>query len=269
MGNNGGWKFWLPSNFTARGAEIDQLIWVLHVLMAILFVGWGIFLVYCLVKFRARPGLKACYTLPKAKTSKYAEIGVAGFEAVLLLGFSMPIWAEVKNAVPEPTAEKTQTIRVIAQQFAWNFHFPGADGKFGKSHIELMDPASNPVGIDRENDPDAADDIWSINIASIPVDTNIRVELMSRDVIHAFSIPVLRVKQDVIPGMKINTWFNVLPEAAGQTHEVHCAQLCGLGHGTMRGTVLFNDAAGHQAWLDEQATYQLPGEDDWDDDEEW
>lgn len=267
MGNNGGWKLWLPTNLTERGAEIDQLINVLHVFMAILFVGWGVFLVYCLVKFRARPGHAACYHLPKAKTSKYAEIGVAAFEAVLLLGFSMPIWAEVKDAVPEP--KDAMTIRVIAQQFAWNFHYAGADGKFGKSHVELMNPASNPVGIDRVNDPDAADDIWSINVLSIPVETNIRVELMSRDVIHSFSIPVARVKQDVIPGMKINTWFNVKPDAVGQTHEVHCAQLCGLGHGTMRGKVTFNTAAGHQAWLDEQASFQLEGEDDWDEDEEW
>lgn len=267
MGNSGGWSMWLPANFTERGSQIDQLITVLHVFMAILFIGWGIFLVYCLVKFRARPGHKASYQLPKAKTSKYAEIGVAGFEAVLLLGFSMPIWAEVKDEIPEPS--DAQTVRVIAQQFAWQFHYPGADGKFGKSHVELMDPATNPVGLDRENDPDAADDIWATNLLSVPVDQNIRVELMSRDVIHSFYVPVLRVKQDVIPGMKITTWFRVEPDAAGQSHDVQCAQLCGLGHGTMRGKIMFQTAAQHQAWLDEQASYQIPSEDDWGDDEDW
>ena len=128
----------LPPDVPKNGHKVDELINLVHWFMGVLFVGWGIFFVYCLVRFRQRPGHQANCELIKAKPFKYAGIGVAIFEAVILLGFSMPIWASVKNDIPPPTDNPVR-IRVVAEQFAWNFHYPGADGKFGRVEPKFID----------------------------------------------------------------------------------------------------------------------------------
>lgn len=200
---------WLPPLLSEHGGQIDHLIDVLHVFMAVLFVGWGIFFVYCLTKYRQRPGRTARYEPVKGTISKYSEVGVGAFEAFLLIGLSMPLWAWYKN---EPPDEKERfEVRVIAEQFQWNFHYPGKDGKFGPTRADLISP-SNPIGL-VETHPDAADDIVSVNEFHVPVGKPIYVRLTTKDVIHSFAIPTMRVKQDAIPGMEIPIWFTVKEDA--------------------------------------------------------
>lgn len=196
---------WLPPQLTHHGGGVDVLIDTLHVFMFLIFVPWGLFFAYCLLKYRARSGHAATYTPIKAKLSKYAEVAVAGFEVVLLVGFSYPVWAEYKNAPPAP--DKRTEIRVIGEQFQWDFHYPGPDGKFGRTNAKLIS-ASNTIGLD-ESDPAAADDIVRVNEFYLPTGRDIYLRLTSKDVIHSFDIPTMRVKQDVIPGMEIPIWFKV------------------------------------------------------------
>lgn len=202
-------SIWLPPDISSHGSPIDNLIAYLHVFMAVLFVSWGIFFAYCLVKFRARAGQRAAYDQIKAKPSKYAEIVVIIIEAALLVGVSMPVWASYRNEPPGKD-KNPLTVRVVAQQFAWNIHYPGADGKFGKTSPALVNETTNPIGLDRDGDPAAADDVVSINNFYIPKDRDIVVRLTSKDVIHSFAVPMLRVKQDVIPGMEIPVWFKAV-----------------------------------------------------------
>jgi len=235
---------YLPTDASKDGYRADQLIDVVHWFMIALFVGWGIFFTYCLVKFRARPGHRANPEHIKAKPSKYLEIGVAIFEAVLLLGWSIPIWASVKNDVPPPNDPHAVRIRVVAEQFAWNFHYPGPDGKFGKTAVERINTATNPLGIDR-NDPDGKDDIVSGELR-LPVNKTIVCEILSKDVIHSFFLPVMRVKQDAIPGMRIPVWFT--PVKTG-TYEVACAQLCGNNHYSMKAIMYIQNQTDYDAWI--------------------
>jgi cytochrome c oxidase subunit 2 len=195
--------------YSEHGGDIDQLIDVLHVFMFLLFIPWGIFFLYCLVRFRERAGHRANYALVKAKISKYAEVGVAIIEMVLLLGFSMPVWAAYKDAPPPP--EKRLEVRVVAEQFQWDFHYPGKDGVFGRTDNSLI-TASNVLGL-VDSDPHAADDIVLVNEFHLPVDQDVYLRLSSKDVIHSFDIPTLRVKQDVVPGMEIPIWFKVTARA--------------------------------------------------------
>lgn len=243
-----GWtiKDSLPPLASARGEKIDRIISIIHWFMGALFVGWGIFFVYCLVKFRARPGAKASCELPKAKISKYAEVGVLAIEAFLLVGLSMPIWAEVKNKVPNE--EDALVIRCVAQQFAWNFHYPGEDGIFGRTSSEFIS-AVNPLGRDFE-DPNGTDDIVTINDMHMPKDRPVLVRLSSLDVVHSFWLPVLRVKQDAVPGMTIPVWFDANRTGKSQ---VACAQLCGNNHYSMIGRLTIHDEDGYQQWLDDSA----------------
>ncbi|MBL4544280.1 MAG: cytochrome c oxidase subunit II [Rhodobacteraceae bacterium] len=198
-------RYWLPQDISAHGSTIDQLIGFLHYFMFVLFIGWGIFFVYCLLKFRARGGATARYEAIKAKPSKYAEIVVICIEAALLIGLSMPVWASYRDE-PPGNDQNPLTVRVIAQQFAWNMHYPGPDGKFGKTKPGLVDETMNPIGLD-ESDPAAGDDIVSINNFYVPKGRDVIVRLSSKDVIHSFAVPMLRVKQDAIPGMEIPLWF--------------------------------------------------------------
>ena len=246
---DGDYGYWLPPNIAKHeyAGQVDLLINVLHVFMVVLFVAWGAFFIYCLMKFRRRAGHSASPGDIKAKPSKYAEIGVAIFEAVLLLGISIPAWAEVKREFPGPDRNPLK-IRVLGEQFQWNFHYAGADGVFGKTSAEKVDTTTNPVGLDR-SDPHAADDFYTGEM-HIPVDRPVIAEVTSKDVIHSFGVGVLRVKQDAIPGMRVPVWFE-----AGKTgkYEISCAQLCGNNHYAMRALMVVHPQAEYEAWAKERA----------------
>jgi cytochrome c oxidase subunit 2 len=271
-------KLGLPINMSVQGAAIDEINAIVHWLMLVLFVGWGIFFIVSLVKFRASKNAKADYTGVKSHLSSLLEAVVAVIEIVILFGFGFPIWAARVTDVPS-TYESVH-LRVVAQQFAWNFHYPGPDGKFGKTRADLVDEQENPVGLDRSSD-NASDDFYTVNQLHVPVNKKIRIDLSSLDVIHSFTLPELRVKQDAIPGMVIPVHFTATmtsdeflkttigTKREGKSLEVTCAQLCGLGHYRMRGFFTVHDDEGYQAWLDEQAEYleEESGGDDWGDDD--
>ena len=243
MRNPFGWG--LPEDISKHGAGIDQLIALIHVFMIVLFIGWAIFLTYTLIRFRQREGHKATYKLDHFKAPTYLEVGIAIFEFVLLIALATPIWYSIKN--DPPSKDKAIQIRVVAQQFAWNIHYPGKDGIFGKTDPKLMD-SSNPVGLDM-SDPAAKDDITTINQLHVPIDMPVIIRLSSKDVIHCFDLPQMRVKQDVIPGMSTQVWFEA--KKAGD-FEIACAQLCGFGHYRMRGFFTAETKDKFDAWLLEQ-----------------
>ncbi|MCE2515244.1 MAG: cytochrome c oxidase subunit II [Acidobacteria bacterium] len=222
------------------------MIVLLHWLMAVLFVGWGAFFIYTLIRFRAKANPKADYTGVTSHTSSYLEITVAVIEAVLLVGFAIPAWAHRVNDIP-PEEEAT-VVRMIGKQFEWHSHYPGADGRWGRRDLSLITP-TNSIGLDR-SDPNGADDIVSINQMNLPVNKPVIVYLSSQDVIHSMGIAEMRVKQDAIPGIEIPVWW--VPNLEGD-FEVNCSQLCGLGHYRMRGFVSIMPEAEYEAWLAEEA----------------
>jgi cytochrome c oxidase subunit 2 len=236
----------LPPAASAHAGEIDQINVLVHWLMALLFVGWGLYFLYALVRFRAGAHPKANYHGVKGTWSKYAEAGVLVAEIVLLVFFSMPAYADRVEAFPSD--RESTVVRVVAEQFAWNIHYPGPDHKFGRTDIRLVS-AANPLGLDR-SDPDAKDDITTINQMNLPVNKPVIVHLSSKDVIHSFGLNEMRVKQDAIPGIVHNLWFT--PSMTGQW-EIACSQLCGLGHYRMRGFYAIQSDADFQAFLKENA----------------
>jgi cytochrome c oxidase subunit 2 len=194
----------LPIDASAHGARVDSLIFWVHVLMMILFVGWGAFFLYTIARFRRGRNPKADYVGVKTHASSYLEAIVALIEVALLVGLSIPFWAWKVSAFP--TEPDTVHIRIIAQQFAWNVHYPGPDGKFGRTDIKLVDEQTNPIGLDR-SDPAGKDDIVTLNQLHIPVNRPVVIDITTKDVIHSFFLPVMRVKQDAIPGMLIPIHF--------------------------------------------------------------
>ena len=258
----------LPQLASTHGGQIDSLIGWTHIFMLVLFVGWGAFFAYALVRFRQSRNPVANYTGATSHASSYLEGGVLLVELVLLFAFSIPLWAARVDHVP-PESEAL-VVHLTAEQFAWNVRYAGPDGVFGRTDIKLIDVQNNPLGLDR-SDPAAKDDVTTINQLYLPSNKPIIVKLRSKDVIHSFNVPEFRVKQDAIPGLTIPVWFipNVTTaEMRTRTgnpefqYEIACAQLCGLGHYRMRGFVTVQTADEFQTWMDEKVKEAAEAESD-------
>ncbi len=193
----------LPLNASAEGGGIDMLLGWIHLLMFVLFVGWSLLFLFMLVRFRRKAHPRADHEGVKTHASSYVEAVVAALEILLLVTLSIPFWSKKVSAFP--TADQHPVhVRIVAQQFAWNIHYPGPDGKFGQTDPKLVSD-DNPIGLSRKGD--GADDVVEINQLRLPVNRPVIVDITSKDVIHSFFLPLLRVKQDAIPGMSIPIHF--------------------------------------------------------------
>lgn len=237
---------WMPPDYSKHGAELDQLSAYVHWMMLILFIGWGLLFVFMLLRFRASKHPKASYHGTKSHFSTWVEGAVFVAECVLLFGISIPAWSAwtTKPAKSENPLE----IRVIGEQFAWNVHYPGADGVFGKVDVSHVS-SSNPVGLD-VTDPNAKDDVVTLNQMHLELNRPVIVRITSKDVIHSFSLPYMRVKQDATPGMEVPVHFTPVKATAGaEVWDIACAQLCGLGHYRMKGQYQVHTKEDFDKWI--------------------
>jgi cytochrome c oxidase subunit 2 len=232
----------LPIAGSAHAADLDGVLLGVHTHMAIQGVAWGLFFVYVLVRFRrgAHPRARHAGLRPLLPLAAIGMV-IAG-DVVLLATAALPAW--FARSAPPPATPAPLEIRVTAEQFAWNIHYPGPDGRFGKTSTALIG-AANPVGLDR-TDPDARDDIALLNVLTLPLGRPVVIHLASRDVIHSFTLNEMRVRQDAVPGMTSRTWFT--PIVTGRW-DIACSQLCGLGHYRMRGEYAVLSAGDWEKWL--------------------
>ncbi|MBI5773566.1 MAG: cytochrome c oxidase subunit II [Verrucomicrobia bacterium] len=243
----------MPLLAAEHGKDMDGLIFYVHVLMALLFAGWMAYFIYVLFRFRKSRNPQADHAGVKSHASSYIEGAVVIFEAVLLLGFAVPLWAKVADKFP---AEKDSTvIRVTAQQFAWNSRYPGKDGVFGKQNPKFVN-ASNAFGVD-PNDPAAKDDVVPpLNEMAVPVNKPVIAHITSMDVIHSFKIYPLRVNQDATPGLRVPIHFT--PTKEGK-YQIVCAQLCGNSHYFMKGYFTVYGQKEYDEWLDKKSKSSSAG----------
>ncbi len=214
----------LPVAGSAHAAEFDAVLSAVHTDGAVIFLSWLVVFAVILVRFRAGQGRAP----GAAAGSRWPLVAIAAVvlgDVWLLAGSALPTW--VRRASPAPAG--AVEVRVVGEQFAWNFHYPGLDGRFGRTDRALIS-AADPVGIDR-TDADGKDDFVLIGVLVVPVNRPVVAHLSSKDVIHSFTLATMRVKQDITPGLPTSTWFT--PIQTGEW-EVGCSQLCGLGHYRMR-----------------------------------
>lgn len=235
----------LPPDWSTRGHEIDTLIVFMHWVMLALAVFWAGYMTLALWRFRA--GAEVDRQAPRGRWALALAGALLVLEISLLVAFEVPRWAARQRA---PAHGDSFVVRVTAEQFAWNFHYPGKDGVFGPTAADRID-AYNPVGLDLDH-PDAGDDLVTINQLHVPMGRRILLELGSKDVIHGFYLPYFRVKQDVLPGRLTPVWFE--PTRMG-TSEIGCAQLCGLGHYRMRGQITVQSEAEFAAWYEDELAF--------------
>ena len=240
----------LPVLASEQGRQVDNLIIYIHLLMIALFVGWMAYIVFVLIRFRRGRQPKADYHGVRGHTSSYLEVAVAAIEAVLLFGLAIPLWAKAVDKFPAKS-ESTE-VQIVAQQFAWNIRYPGADGIFGKQDMRWVNP-TNVFGVD-PTDPKGKDDVQTLNELHVPLAKlpngeykPVILYISSKDVVHSFKVIALRLTQDAIPGMRIPIWFRPTREGRFQ---INCAQLCGNSHSAMsQGFVIVESQAAFDKWI--------------------
>jgi cytochrome c oxidase subunit 2 len=240
---------WLPSLASEHGAGIDRMISYLMITVGTLFVIGHLVLGYFLWRFSRQD--RVTFRLASHKTErKWSLIPVVLMAliaegGVMVLG--LPVWGKYYAAKAPAGAV---IVEVTGEQFAWNVRYPGNDGVFGRTDPKLI-TLDNPLGLDRK-DAAARDDIVQLNEISVPVGRTARVRIRSKDTLHSFFLPNLRVKQDAVPGMTIEIGF--VPTVEG-TYEIACAELCGFGHFQMRGLLHVLPAEKFAEWLKAQQPF--------------
>ena len=221
-----------------------------HWFMLILFVGWGSFFLYTIWRFRKSRHPRADYHGVRSHLSTHLEASVIIIEAVILLGFALPLWGKRVNEIPDGEKETALKIRAIGYQFGWYFHYAGPDGKFGRQHIRFI-TGSNVLGLD-PTDPDGADDIVAAGTMHLVNHEATVVRVSSKDVIHGFALHQMRIQQDAIPGTEVPQWFR--PVSTGEW-QIICAQLCGAGHSGMAAKYIVEERSDFDKWYKEQLEF--------------
>jgi cytochrome c oxidase subunit II len=210
---------WFPVAASGEAKSIDTLWDVLIIASVPVFVGVAVVVLFSVLKFRMRPGEEELDGPPIHGNTRLEVIWTA-IPAILLVGlctYAFIVLEDVEAAQPN-----TMDVRVVGEQFAWTFYY--------------------------EN-PDGGDEIATTEM-HLPVDRPVKFTLQAKDVLHDFWIPAFRMKRDAVPGM--NTEYRVTPNRIGE-YPIVCAELCGLGHATMRASAVVQSDADFTAWLKKAA----------------
>jgi len=194
-----------PENISTYGGAIDSMYFVILALTGITFIGVELALVVFMIQYRQGSGARVRGDVEGNNKLELLWTAIpAGLMALVAFG-GQSLWATIRdpNAIPDDAVP----IEVSARQFAWDIRYTGPDGKFGKTKTKLI-TEENPFGLDPE-DAAGKDDIISDSIMCVPVGRAVKVSITSKDVIHSFFLPNVRIKQDAVPGMTVDIWFQV------------------------------------------------------------
>jgi len=202
--------------------DIDGLILLIFVITGFWFVlAEGIFF-WLIFRFRKRDGVPTQYVTGEEKHQKrwiaYPHYLVLVCDVFILVA-ALRVWSNIKIETPPIDAR----IRIVAQQWAWSFVHPGKDGEL-----------------------DTDDDIRTVEELHVEVGKTYQFILESRDVLHSFSVPNFRLKQDAIPGREITGWFT--PTETG-TFDIQCAEICGVAHGLMAARIMVQTPEAYAKWV--------------------
>jgi cytochrome c oxidase subunit 2 len=214
-------EYLLPSAAT-YSADIDFVWSLIFWIVGFWFLLTELVFFWLIVRFRAKDGVRGQYITGELKSEKkwitWPHMAVLVFDVAIVVA-AVRVWYHVKQDLP-PAQE---TVRVVAQQWAWSFVHPGPDQKLG-----------------------SADDIATVDELHVKVGTLYHFQLEARDVLHSFSVPVFRLKQDAIPGRVITGWFEATKTG---TYDIQCAEICGIGHGIMGARIVIETPEQHAAWM--------------------
>jgi len=234
--------WWLPVDISTVGPAIDHQLNDTMVGTGVLFVFSQILLAFFVWGSSSRSSGTKRFPGGAASLVVFAIV-VVGIEILALALVGTKAWAAAYLTPADTNALK---IEVQAEQFAFHFRYPGADGRFGAVHADKIDDSSgNYFGLDPEHDAAARDDIV-VNSLTIPVNQAVALNLRSKDVGHSFFVRELRVQQDFVPGLDIPLHFTATKTGK---YEIVCTQLCGLGHYRMKAYLSVLSQDDYDRWL--------------------
>ena len=229
--------WFLPADASAHGPALDHhLLLNLWIALTLLTLAHLILLVGLLA--RRHPAQKNLWRI------EYLPLAALALLFATLTIKAERLWAASRYTGASLTALQ---VEVTGVQFAWYFRYPGPDATFGRTHPNLVAPGEgNPLGLDPSDssDPHSADDFVTSELV-LPANREVDLRLNAQDVIHGFSIPELRLKQNAVPGQTIHIHFT--PTTPG-TYAILCTQLCGLGHYRMNATLRILPPDQFAAW---------------------
>jgi cytochrome c oxidase subunit 2 len=221
-------RWWLPPYISEHGPAYDRQFMITIIVVGISFAAAQIGLGVAVWRYGARGDRRerAVYS----HGNNRLEIVWTAITALIFITLGLMgqrVWAQLH--LNEAPAGATK-VHVVAQQFQWNFHYPGRDSTFGRTNPALVKDAElNFVGLD-DQDANAKDD-QVVTTLAVPVGRPVELTLESKDVTHDLFVPELRYKQDVVPGMAIKMHFTLTKEGR---FELACAELCGQLHYKMK-----------------------------------
>jgi cytochrome c oxidase subunit 2 len=236
---------WGLTPLASNWATMDHTMVITLVITGVFFVVINLFVVYTVIRFRHRKGQRAAYEPENPRLEKWL-IGVTTVGVVALLAPGLVVYAAYVNPPHD-----AMVLEIIGQQWQWRYRFPGPDGKLGATDARFVGPG-NPLGLDPDDATGRENIIVNGNEVHLPVNKPVRVLLRSHDVLHDFFVPQFRARMNIVPGQVSSFWFT--PTQVGR-YEGMCAQLCGVGHPNMRGTVIVEDEMKFAAWLKTQPTF--------------
>jgi cytochrome c oxidase subunit 2 len=221
---------WFGEAASEERGPIDTLFDVMVVLSCFVFSIVMVMFIYALWKWRARPGDESDGEPIHGNTK--LEIAWTVIPTIIVLFGAGYSWVVLDDI--EAKADDRMPLVVTGQQFKWTFEYPevdigqGADGE--TQHL-------------------------TTNELHVPVDRQLDIELRALDVIHSFWVPEWGIKRDAVPAGEgddeIDDQFVVTPNKEG-TYPLVCTELCGLGHATMRATVVVESQEEFEKWIQEQ-----------------
>jgi cytochrome c oxidase subunit 2 len=216
---------WLPANINDHGQVIDNLFIFILVLTGIIFILTNLVLVWVLWKFDTTKSVQPVAFTHGSHTLEVVWSILPAATLVFIAIYQMNAWADAKmrrpvlaDGTPQPPIAQ-----ITGRQFEWRVRYAGKDGIIGTE-----------------------DDVQLVNDLHLPVNEEIVLQIESQDVLHSFFLPNLRVKQDVVPGMKQFVWFRANKQGA---YDIVCAELCGWGHYKMRGRLTVESRESFNRWL--------------------
>ncbi|MGQ4809302.1 Alternative cytochrome c oxidase subunit 2 [Candidatus Entotheonellaceae bacterium PAL068K] len=220
----------LPEGISTYSKDIDTVYFVIYYIISFTFILVTVLLVWFIIRYRYKEGRPAIYSHGNAAL-ELVWTAVPAMVFITLFLVSQSTWARIKILTPPGDVE----VRLVAKQFAWVFRYPGPDGKFDTEDDRCTDEKVCQKTLDGD--------------LHVPVNKVVRVYLRGTDVIHSFFVPVLRLKQDVVPGREIVTWFEAIKPGR---YEIPCAELCGPGHAGMKGWLTIHATEEYEKWVQKQ-----------------
>jgi cytochrome c oxidase subunit 2 len=236
------YRWWLQPLASTQGRVIDEYFYAILIVTAVAFVATHLFLAVALMRYGARGKERAAHWHEHLGAElTWTLVPGAAFVALGILGVFT--WSRLYSAPPA----NAEVVEVTGRQFFWYVRYAGPDGRFARTDARFVSNA-NPLGLD-PNDPASKANVVVVNELHLVNGRPVEVRVRSLDVIHSFFLPNFRVKQDAVPGRTVEIWFT--PDKPG-TYQIACAQLCGVGHYTMRGNVTVESQDAFNRFLRQQ-----------------